>query len=148
VGRNILPGKKTAVGLSEESMVLRAALYLVRQYPGVESSQRERSKRERIVSGSEILHKGRRGKGQDSNRAFEHGIEPPNLVYSSLNVHGQSFSHEIGKRTQEHDATWGKSQITQSCAEGRPNFIQRPPPSTRSMAGQLASSVGKIAGKH
>ena len=39
VGKNVLPGKKTTVGLREESMTLRAALYLVRQYPGVESSQ-------------------------------------------------------------------------------------------------------------
>jgi hypothetical protein len=38
-GKKVLPGKKTAVGLREESMALRAALYLVRQYPGVESSQ-------------------------------------------------------------------------------------------------------------
>jgi hypothetical protein len=39
VGKKVLPGKKIAVGLREESMALRAALYLVRQYPGVESSQ-------------------------------------------------------------------------------------------------------------
>jgi hypothetical protein len=38
-GKKVLPGKKTAVSLIEESISLRAALYLVRQYPGVESSQ-------------------------------------------------------------------------------------------------------------
>jgi hypothetical protein len=38
-GKKVLPGKKTAVGLREDSMALRAALYLVRQYPGVESNQ-------------------------------------------------------------------------------------------------------------
>jgi len=38
-GKKVLPGKKTADGLREDSMALRAALYLVRQYPGVESNQ-------------------------------------------------------------------------------------------------------------